>query len=68
MLCPPKSAKAARMSEKKSKRIPGDIGKGGNEADEELAEEELIFDLDALAAEEAGDDTAEDGADADSKE
>ena len=46
----------------------GDIGKGGNEADEELAEEELIFDLDALAAEEAGDDTAEDGADADSKE
>ena len=46
----------------------GDIGKGGNEADEELAEEELIFDLDALAAEEAGDDTAEDGDDADSKE
>ena len=46
----------------------GDIGKGGNEADEELAEEELIFDLDALAAEEAGDDTAEDGDDADSRE
>ncbi len=46
----------------------GDIGKGGNEADEELAEEELIFDLDALAAEEGSDDTAEDGDDADSKE
>ena len=46
----------------------GDIGKGGDEAGEELAEEELIFDLDALAAEEPGDEGAEDGDDADSKE
>lgn len=46
----------------------GDIGKGGDEAGEELAEEELIFDLDALAAEDAGDEGAEDGDDADSKE
>ncbi|RIJ23849.1 transcription termination/antitermination protein NusA [Henriciella barbarensis] len=46
----------------------GDIGKGGEEAGEELAEEELIFDLDALAAEDAGDEGAEDGDDADSKE
>ena len=42
----------------------GEIGKGGEQA-EELAEEELIFDLDALAAE---GDQAEDGADADPKE
>ena len=41
----------------------GEIGKGGGES-EELAEEELIFDLDALAAE----DGAEDGDDAEPKE
>ena len=42
----------------------GEIGKASEEQ-EELAEEELIFDLDALAAEDV---SSEDGDDADSKE
>jgi N utilization substance protein A len=47
----------------------GDIGKGGDDAGEDLAEEELIFDLDALAAAEDGADEASgDGDDADTKE
>ena len=47
----------------------GEIGKAGEES-EELAEEELIFDLDALAAEDAGEeaDDTEGGDDAEPKE
>ncbi|MGB3625116.1 MAG: transcription termination factor NusA [Henriciella sp.] len=56
---------AADMSEEERALMAlGEIGKASEEA-EELAEEELIFDLDALAAEDV---QAEDGADADPKE
>jgi N utilization substance protein A len=60
---------AADMSEEERALMSlGEIGKGGDEG-EELAEEELIFDLDALAAEDDGkDQPSEDGDDADPKE
>ena len=55
---------AANLSEEERTLLAlGEIGKNTGEG-EELAEEELIFDLDALAAEEV----AEDGDDADPKE
>ena len=56
---------AADLSEEERALMAlGEIGKAAEET-EELAEEELIFDLDALAAEDAA---SEDGDDADSKE
>ncbi|MAN74859.1 MAG: transcription termination/antitermination protein NusA [Henriciella sp.] len=61
---------AANLSEEERALMAlGDIGKSNDESGEELAvEEDLIFDLDALAAEDGGDDAPEDGDDADPKE
>ena len=61
---------AANLSEEERALMAlGDIGKSTDESGEELAvEEDLIFDLDALAAEDGGDDAPEDGDDADPKE
>ncbi|WP_018148536.1 transcription termination factor NusA [Henriciella marina] len=61
---------AANMTdEERALMALGDIGKSGDDAGEELAEEELIFDLDALAAaEDDADEASGDGDDADTKE
>ena len=63
------AGEAADLSdEERALAALGEIGKGGDQGDE-MAEEELIFDLDALAAEEAGENSSsEDGDDADPKE
>ncbi|MEQ8558430.1 MAG: transcription termination factor NusA [Henriciella sp.] len=63
------AGEASDMSEEERALMAlGEIGKGGDES-EELAEEELIFDLDALAAEDASEETSsEDGDDAEPKE